>query len=519
MEREPASMPPYSAIRLVNDAVIVCSNGLGAFLLVSYFSIISPLPTGNMAVDHPSLTYLLPRIIGVPILLILGTVLLRYPQRSFPAWYEKLRAGAPHTDVPTQARREVLLYPLAVALVSLTMWFLAAAFFGWPDGGLIGFLEVFLAGGVMTSAVVFFIIEYFWRRVVRFFFPDGHLRQVGALRMPVFVRLLIVFLLTTLYPTALLAIVSFNRAHAIVTAPNPQAILGNLVIAQIFLLTIGFLASIGMAYFVSRTVISPLSRLESAMETLEKHDLTVRVPVSSNDEIGYVSEQFNQMVTGLQRGELLRNLLNQYVSPEVARQALEHGTALGGQVIECTVLFSDIRGFTSLSEKMPADDLIDLLNRYMSRMVDAIVASGGMVNKFGGDSLLAVFGTPLNPAADHAARAVRAAEAMCDALERFNIQQRAASSAELRFGIGIATGKAVAGNIGGAERIEYTVIGDTVNLASRLQDLTKELGHEVLIHEATYALAAQTHKFNASQLAPVAVRGKSELVGVYGLGE
>lgn len=519
MRHDSASMPPYKTVRLISDILIVCANGLGAFLLVSYFAVISPLPTGDMAVDHPSIVYLLPRLIGIPFLLILGTVLLRYPQRFFPIWYEKLRAGELYTEVPQRARREVLMYPLAVALVSLTMWFLAGIFFGAPDGGLIGFLEVFLAGGLMTSAVAFFIIEYFWRRVVRFFFPDGRLRQAGALRFPVFVRLLIVFLLTTLYPTSFLAIVSSNRAHAMISAPNPQAVLGNLMVAQIFLLTIGFLASVGMAYFVSRTVVAPLSKLESAMETLEQHDLTVRVPVSSNDEIGYVSEQFNDMVTGLQRGELLRNLLNQYVSPEVAREALEHGTALGGQVIECTVLFSDIRGFTSLSEKLPADELIDLLNRYMSHMVDAIVANGGMVNKFGGDSLLAVFGTPLNPSADHAARAICAAEAMCAALERFNSQQRTAASAELRFGIGIATGKAVAGNIGGAERIEYTVIGDTVNLASRLQDLTKELGREVLIHETTYRLAVQTHKFDVVRLLPVTVRGKSETVDVYALGE
>jgi adenylate cyclase len=215
----------------------------------------------------------------------------------------------------------------------------------------------------------------------------------------------------------------------------------------------------------------------------------------------------------LRNGELLRNLLNLYVSPEVARDALEHGTALGGQLIECTVLFSDIRSFTSLSEKLPADELITLLNQYMSQMVDAIVANGGMVNKFGGDSLLAVFGTPLNPAADHAEKAVSAAQGMRRALADFNRQQALVGSVQLRFGIGIATGNVVAGNIGGAERIEYTVIGDTVNLASRLQDLTKEVGQEILVHESTYA--AMTHKVKAVLLPPMAVRGKSETVKVW----
>lgn len=518
MRHKRTAMPPYLAIRLVNDGVIFLANGLGALLLMGYFSAISPVPTGDAAINHVSHELQIPQMIGTLILLIVGTFLLRHSQRFFPTWYEKLRAGTPHTEVPVYVRREVLMYPLSVALVSLSMWALAGIFFGWlPSREFVGFLEIFLAGGVMTSAIVFFTIEYSWRRVVRFFFPDGHLRQIGALRLPVFGRLLIVLLLTSLYPTALLAIVSLNRSHALVGAPNPQAILDNLLIAQIFLLTVGCLSGIGMAYFVSRTVVAPLGELENAMEKLEQNDLTVSVRVSSNDEIGYVSEQFNDMVAGLRRGELLRNLLNQYVSPEVAQEALEHGAVLGGQVIECTVLFSDIRGFTSLSEKLPADQLIDLLNRYMSHMVEAIVANGGMVNKFGGNSLLAVFGTPLNPSTDHAARAVRAAEAMCAALERFNLQQRFAALAELRFGIGIATGKAVAGNIGGAERIEYTVIGDTVNLASRLQDLTKELGQQVLIHATTYTLASKTHPFNARHLPPVTVRGKSELVDVYAM--
>ncbi len=520
MNAKQASMPPYKSISLVIGLVTFGANGLGAFLVTNYFGVISPVPTGNVAISPMPEDSQLPSIISTAILLLIGTFLTTRSERFFPLWYEKLRSGVPSTEVPNYVRRDVLMYPFSVALVSLCMWFLAGVLMGGlASGQLISFLGVFLAGGVMTSAIVFFTVEYLWRQVVRFFFPDGHLRAIGAWRLPVFARLLAVLLLTSLYPTALLAIVSFNRSRALVGAPNPQAILDNLLIAQIFLLTVGFVASVGMAYFVSRTVVAPLSRLESAMETLAQQDFTVRVPVSSNDEIGYVSEQFNEMVTGLQRGELLRNLLNQYVSPEVAREALEHGTPLGGQVIECTVLFSDIRGFTSLSEKLPADELITLLNRYMSRMVDAIVASGGMVNKFGGDSLLAVFGTPLNPSADHAARAVRAAEAMCAALEQFNREQRANASAELRFGIGIATGKAVAGNIGGAERIEYTVIGDTVNLASRLQDLTKELGHAVLIHDTTYALSVQIHPFDALQLAPVTVRGKAEMVGVYALGE
>jgi len=141
-----------------------------------------------------------------------------------------------------------------------------------------------------------------------------------------------------------------------------------------------------------------------------------------------------------------------------------------------------------------------------------------MINKFGGDSLLAAFGTPLNPATDHAALAVRTALEMRRALHEFNKAQKEIGSPTLRIGIGIATGMVVAGNIGGKERIEYTVIGDTVNLASRLQDMTKELDVDALISARTFEDASGTLTFKADPLPPIAIRGKQEPVVVYVLG-
>jgi len=253
------------------------------------------------------------------------------------------------------------------------------------------------------------------------------------------------------------------------------------------------------------------------MKRVEESDLDVQVPVTTNDELGYLGERFNQMTAGLRQGEMLRNLLNLYVSPEVAREALEHGTKLGGKRVECTVLFSDIRGFTSLSERLSPEVLIDLLNRYMVAMVEVVVEKGGMVNKFGGDSLLAVFGTPLNPSEDHAACAVRAAQGMQRALVAFNETQRLHHSPTLKIGIGVATGAVIAGNVGGRERIEYTVIGDTVNLASRLQDKTKELDVDILLSQQSFQHASRYMSLQASSLPSMSVKGKREPVAVYAI--
>jgi adenylate cyclase len=200
----------------------------------------------------------------------------------------------------------------------------------------------------------------------------------------------------------------------------------------------------------------------------------------------------------------------------VAKAAVETGAGLGGTLVDCSVIFSDIRDFTTLSERMPPRQLVELINRYMTAMVSVVVEHGGVVTRFGGDSVLAVFGTPLNPMRDHADRAVRAAFGMRQALASFNQEETATRLPNLESGIGIATGPAIAGNIGGKERIEYTVMGDAVNLASRLEDRTKDAGFPILLSDATYH-ALTDPRPAATTLTDVQIKGKRDRVTVYAL--
>ncbi|HNB54586.1 MAG TPA: adenylate/guanylate cyclase domain-containing protein, partial [Anaerolineales bacterium] len=400
--------------------IIILANGLGAMLISIYYVVIAPLPQGDAPVVQSTPLSFLPTILGTSFLLILGTLMVRYAQRYTPRWSEFLLKGGDPEELPLSAQREVLNLVPWITFTTLTMWLLAGLFMSDFPENWRGFLVTLGVGGVLTTAIVFLAAEIAWRPAIPFFFPKGQLRTVRAVRISVLTRLVIVFLLITLYPAGLLTLVAFDRATVLLTAPNPQAVLQNMLVGIVFILVISLVASLGMAFLVARLIVHPLNGLEEAMQKVEQGQLEVSVPVYSNDELGYLAERFNEMILGLKRAELLRTLLNLYVSPEVARNAVEHGTALGGQVVECTVLFSDIRGFTSLSETLSPTDLIDLLNRYMSAMVEVIVSQGGMVNKFGGDSLLAVFGTPLNPSPKHAARAVRAAQGMFTALAQFN---------------------------------------------------------------------------------------------------
>ncbi len=351
-------------------------------------------------------------------------------------------------------------------------------------------------------------------------------------RSSILVRLLAAFVVVSFIPIAVLAILSLQEAAADPAAhpvgaeategaettetaeANAHGTLFGVPIEFVELGVAGasLLLSVGAALYIGRTIIRPMRSLEASMHRVETGDLEAAADVTADDEIGHLAAAFNRMTAGLRREAIVRDLFGQYVSPEVARLAIEGRGQLEGEIVECTVLFVDIRRFTALAEVLPPARLIGTLNRYFERMLAEVEAEGGIVNKFGGDSLLAVFGSPLNPMADHAQRAVRAALRMRVALVEFNREQAASELPKLRVGFGLATGELVAGNVGSRRKLEYTVIGDPVNLAARLQELTTSLGAEILVSDRTAEMAKGVATFRS--LGEVEVRGRAEHVEV-----
>lgn len=216
---------------------------------------------------------------------------------------------------------------------------------------------------------------------------------------------------------------------------------------------------------------------------------------------------------------LLRSQFSQYVSPEIVEQIVENGIALGGMRRKVTVLFSDIRGFTTLSEKVPAEELVTQLNEYLSAMSEIIIGNGGYLDKFIGDGILAVYGAPVEQA-DAAWKAAQSAVEMLERLEKLNADWKSRGWAELKIGIGIHTGEAIVGNMGSSRKLEYTAVGDTVNTASRIESKTKDAiqkyGVHILISGTTAdELERLGHPVDIAPMESEALKGKSEVTELF----
>lgn len=282
-----------------------------------------------------------------------------------------------------------------------------------------------------------------------------------------------------------------------------------------------FALGLVLIVFIGNTIASaihkPVAQLVSASNHVAHGDLDVQIPDTRRDELGVLATRFNSMVSGLRHSLVVKDLFGRFVSPEVSEKLLAGEIELGGEQREVTILFSDLRDFTRLSEQYPAHDIVDLLNEHFSNVIEAAQQNGGIVNKFGGDSTLIVFGAPMDMP-DHADRALATALEMQSALERLNEHRTREGWAPLRQGIGINTGTVVAGQIGSQARMEYTVIGDAVNLASRLQSMTKDLrGCDIVFSENTLSRLEDPSRWVIENLGPIEVRGKQKPVRAYGL--
>jgi class 3 adenylate cyclase len=284
-------------------------------------------------------------------------------------------------------------------------------------------------------------------------------------------------------------------------------------------ITLVAVAALIGAIVISGGISGPLIELSRMAQRVQEGDLTAGVDVRSRDEVGVLARAFNLMTAGLRERERERDIFGRVVSPEVREKLLRGQLQLGGETLWVAVLFSDIRSFSTISEKLSPEEVVTLLNEYLSEMTDAIRPWGGYVNNFIGDAIVAIFGAPVDQP-DKEWRAVAAALTMRERLAELNQRRVARGEAPIDNGVGISTGEAVAGQIGSLERLMYTVIGDTVNVAARLETLTKKYPeHPVLINGPTADALKDHADLVLKGLGPINVKGRAEPVDVYAVVE
>ena len=263
---------------------------------------------------------------------------------------------------------------------------------------------------------------------------------------------------------------------------------------------------------LARGLTRPIHTLVTATGRVGRGEYQTRVPEDSDDEVGQLARAFNTMTEGLALKEQYRGVLDKVVSRDVAEELLRGDLTLGGESREVTILFADIRGFTALTEGMEPQEVIGLLNETMERLGDAVEAAGGVVDKYVGDEIMAVFGAPLVQS-DHADRAVRAALAIQGAMSALSEERVERGAAPVEVGVGLHTGEAVAGNMGSPSRLNYTVVGESVNLAARLCSAAG--GGEILFSSKTRDRIGDA--YTVRPCGPRDLKGFSRSVEVYQL--
>lgn len=486
-------------IQLLLTLVLVSTNVLGAgvVFVVNNFAV----PARDLESDM-----LLALAIAVPVYVVSAAVIgvIWGTATSLRA----LRWVTQGADVPTEKeRRQALNVPLQLTMMQLSLWLAGSCVFTvlalvlQRDRAVSTGLTVGI-GALVVAGVSYLLTEFTMRPVAARALADTDVNEKVRF-VGVGPRMVLFWAIGTAVPLGGL----------LVAAILALAIPAETTLKQMAIVTIVTCAAVLVFGFVltdlnARSVVAPIMSVRQALRSVEEGDLDTDVVVYDGTELGALQSGFNQMVVGLREREKLRDLFGRHVGHEVAAAAAaaESGeVAWGGETRVASVLFVDLIGSTSYAADHSPAEVVGVLNRFFGVVVDEVDLRGGLVNKFIGDAVLAIFGAPSHDE-DHAVAALAAARAMASRL--------ADEVPEIGAGVGVATGRVVAGNVGHHQRYEYTVIGDAVNSASRLTELAKDVpGGVVAMWDTVVAAAERGHADEAihwEKSGSAVLRGRSE---------
>jgi adenylate cyclase len=432
--------------------------------------------------------------------------------------YQRLARGE---NIPAEeldpVRRRLVHLPWYGAAISGVAWFLGAIVFlislaltgRQMSAQLFWHLPIsFGVSGFIATTQSFFLIELasHWGLFPLFFRDARPDRLKGIHPISLRTRGFMWAVSASICPIGSLLLLLFAPPSP---GTNPQ-------LFGVFVAVIGIVFALFSAVLIGRSVAQPVDELRVAAQAVTQGQLDVQIPLRRADEFGALVGEFNHMVTELREKERLRQTFGAHVGRRAAEEILTRDPGLGGTEQIITVMFVDIRSFTARSAHLSPTKAVALLNEFLRLMVEAVEGEhGGMINKFLGDGFMALFGIG-NSSRNHADDAFAAACSIQRTLERLNGERKSRGEDAIHIGIGINTGPAIVGSIGSPERMEFTVIGNTVNVASRIEALNKTLGTSLLLSKETRAAMLQTVELR--ELPPQPVKGVDGAVQVFTFG-
>jgi adenylate cyclase len=497
----------------------IISNAIGVgvvLFLIRHTGLSSVLPEAYHIMRFIHMVFL-PFAFIVPISLVIW---YERPIRSYLN-SERMGEDLSHEGL-SLARRRLLNEPFVLIAVDFGIWLIAGIVYplglwisGAPHAVITEPFFISLFTGLITTAFAFFVLEHvLQRKLVPHFFPGGGLYMTPkTLRIRISTRIGALIFAANLVPFFAILNIAAGTLHGKGDAAQIlEELRSTLFINAILFMAVG----IWLAFLVSSNLRRPLEEIIRVLQQVRNGQFDHKVRVTSNDEIGYTGDSINDMTDGLIERDLIKDTFGKYVAEEVRDEVLSGRTPLDGEKKEVSILFSDLRDFTPMTEQNDPKLVIQIMNAYFKEMAEAIKEQGGLVLQFIGDEIYAVFGAPVYRQ-NHAAKAFRAGLEMRRRLTALNRQFEQRGWPTLRHGIGIHTGEALAANIGSPDRLSYLLVGDTINLASRLQALTKQVGTDMIISATTHAQLNPDDRdaIGLKQLQNISVKGKSKVVEAF----
>ncbi len=466
VRRRILALPVVWRSRVLSIMALYGINALGVFLVCVLSAFIIPMPVPMtrdlIAANALLLTFVL------PLLALWGHLCAHYLNRPMLRW---LQAGVPPTD---EDKRWLIAIPRRTFIYHAGGWALGLAivsvFNGQRDGWELAaaIAQVVSIAGICASSLAYLLAERLLRPLAATSLTDGfpedtHIRTVAS-------RIMSAWWLGTAAPVVGLITVGW-RLLADEGDIGVDRIARTIIVLALISLVVGG----GMIMLAARASSDPVRQLRRALVRVEHGDLEVKLPIYDGTDIGLLQAGFNEMANGLRERERMRDLFDRHVGGDVAQAALEGGVRLGGEARDAGILFVDVIGSTTLATEREPAEVVALLNRFFEIVINVVSDHGGWINKFEGDAALAVWGVPLE-IDDVDARLLATARELSTRLRD--------ELPEVPAGIGITSGKVVAGNVGVAERYEFTVIGDPVIEASRLSEVAKKFSGRVVANAA-----------------------------------